>query len=142
VMSRLGVPIVAVVIGEGGSGGALALGVANRVHMMQYSIYSVISPEGCASILMKDAANAPIAAEALKLTAPHALALGVIDSIIPEPEGGAHRSLADTARNIKATITRDLEQLCQMPPDGLKEQRMQKFMQLGSVGDGREIIGS
>ena len=141
VMSRLGVPIIAVVVGEGGSGGALALGVANRVHMMQYSIYSVISPEGCASILMKDAASAPIAAEALKLTAPHALALGVIDSIIAEPEGGAHRSPEDTARSIKATITKDLEQLSALTAEALKEQRMQKFMQLGSVGDGREIFG-
>ena len=140
VMSRLCVPIVAVVVGEGGSGGALALGVANRVHMMQYAIYSVISPEGCASILMKEAANASVAAEALKLTAPHALELGVIDSIIAEPEGGAHRSTELTASNIKATIAKDLDQLCTLSGEALKEHRMQKFMQLGYVGDGREIM--
>ena len=89
VMGRLKVPIISIVIGEGGSGGALALAVANKVHMLKYATYSVISPEGCATILMNDAAKAPIVAESLKLTAKPALDLGVIDNIIEEPLGGA-----------------------------------------------------
>ncbi len=142
VMSRLRVPIVTVVVGEGGSGGALALGVANRVHMLAHSIYSVISPEGCASILMKDAANAPQAAEALKLTAQNALRLGVIDSIIDEPEGGAHRSIDLTASAIRNTVKSDLDELCKLPGDVLAERRMQKFMHMGHYGDGREVLAS
>ncbi len=140
VMSRLGVPIVTFVIGEGGSGGALAVGVANKVHMMQHSIYSVISPEGCASILMKDAANAAQAAEALKLTAQNALALGVIDSIIQEPEGGAHRSVNLTAASLKAVLIKDLKELTKLSPEKLREHRMDKFMRLGSFGDGAQIL--
>ena len=89
-----GVPVIALVIGEGGSGGAIALGVANRVLMMEHAIYSVISPEGCASILWRDAAHAEIAAEALRLTAEDLHALGVVDGIVPEPVGGAHRDAA------------------------------------------------
>ena len=141
VMSRLTVPIITFVVGEGGSGGALALGVANRVYMLQHAIYSVISPEGCASILMKDAANAPKAAEALKLTASHALEFGIIDAIIDEPEGGAHRSIDLTAFAIKTRLNADLEELCKLPGEVLAEQRMQKFMQMGKYGDGREILG-
>lgn len=140
VMSRLGVPIVTFVIGEGGSGGALAVGVANKVHMMQHSIYSVISPEGCASILMKDAANAPKAAEALKLTAQSALQLGVIDSVIEEPEGGAHRSVNLTAQRLKAQLVKDLKELGKLSPEKLREHRMDKFMRLGSYGDGAKIM--
>lgn len=140
VMSRLHVPIVTFVVGEGGSGGALALGVANRVHMLQYSIYSVISPEGCASILMKDASKAPDAAEALKLTARSALDLGVIDSIIEEPEGGAHRSVDLTAMRIKAQLVKDLKELGQLSPEELKEQRMDKFMHMGHVGHGPDVL--
>jgi acetyl-CoA carboxylase carboxyl transferase subunit alpha len=139
VMARLGVPIVTVVVGEGGSGGALALGVANRVHMLQYSVYSVISPEGCASILMKDASMAPAAAEALRLTASSALEQGVIDSIIPEPEGGAHRSLEATARRIRATILADLEALDGMPPEALREHRLNKFLSMGPVNQGLQF---
>ncbi len=131
VMSRLRVPIVSVVVGEGGSGGALALAVANRVHMLQYAVYSVISPEGCASILMKDAAQAPAAADALRITARHALDLGVIDSIIEEPEGGAHRSLELTARSIRQKIRQDLRELSKMSPDELREHRTAKFMGMG-----------
>ncbi len=140
VMSRLGVPIVTFVIGEGGSGGALAVGVANKVHMLQHSIYSVISPEGCASILMKDAANAPMAAEALKLTAQNALQLGVIDSVIEEPEGGAHRSVNLTAQRLKTQLMKDLKDLSKLSPEKLREHRMEKFMRLGSFGDGAEIM--
>ena len=140
VMSRLKVPIVTFVVGEGGSGGALALGVANRVHMLQHSIYSVISPEGCASILFKDSSNAAQAAEALKLTARHALEFGIIDSIIDEPEGGAHRSVDQTALRIKARLIADLEELERLEPTELRDHRIEKYMRLGSVGDGAEIL--
>jgi acetyl-CoA carboxylase carboxyl transferase subunit alpha len=133
VMSRLKTPIVTFVIGEGGSGGALAIGVANKVHMLQYSVYSVISPEGCASILMKDAANAPQAAEALRLTARNALELKVIDSIIAEPEGGAHRDVEATALGIKKQLKADLKDLGKMQPAALSDHRMKKFMGMGFV---------
>jgi acetyl-CoA carboxylase carboxyl transferase subunit alpha len=142
VMSRLKVPIVTVVVGEGGSGGALALGVANRVHMLQHAIYSVISPEGCASILFKDSANAAQAAEAMKVTARHALELGVIDSIIEEPEGGAHRSVELTARAIRQRLSADLADLGQLDPAALRVQRVEKFMRIGRYGDGAEILGA
>lgn len=142
VMSRLKVPIITFVVGEGGSGGALALGVANKVHMLQHAIYSVISPEGCASILMKDASNAPKAAEALKLTSGNALELGVIDSIIEEPEGGAHRSVDETANFIRQCLKDDLAELDAMPREMLREQRMQKFMHMGHYGHGPDIVGA
>jgi acetyl-CoA carboxylase carboxyl transferase subunit alpha len=141
VMSRLAVPIVAIVVGEGGSGGALALGVANRVHMLQYAVYSVISPEGCASILMKDASNAPQAAEALRLTARNALELGVIDSVLAEPEGGAHRSVDLTAAVLRKQLITDLEALSAMSPTELRDQRMNKFMSMGAFGRGPEVLG-
>lgn len=136
VMSRLGVPIVTIVVGEGGSGGALALGVANRVHMLQYAVYSVISPEGCASILMKDASMAPAAAEALRLTAVPALEQGVIDSIIPEPEGGAHRSVELTAKRMREKILSDLKDFEGMTAEALRDHRLQKFLRMGSVSTG------
>lgn len=136
VMSRLKTPIVTVVVGEGGSGGALALAVANRVHMLQYAVYSVISPEGCASILMKDAGMAPSAAEALKITARSALELGVVDSIIEEPEGGAHRGVQLVAERIKAVILKDLAELRTLSPKQLAEQRFLKFMKMGTPGNG------
>lgn len=133
VMSKLKVPVICIVLGEGGSGGALALGVGNRVHMMQYSIYSVISPEGCASILLKDSTQAASMAEALKLTSPSALELGVIDSIIPEPPGGAHRDVDFVAERIQETILNDLKELAPLSPDELKEHRMNKFLNMGSI---------
>jgi acetyl-CoA carboxylase carboxyl transferase subunit alpha len=133
VMSRLKVPIITVVIGEGGSGGALALAVANRVHMMEHAVYSVISPEGCASILFKDAAKSPDAAESLKITAQHALEFGVADTIIPEPEGGAHRSIDLTAAAIKTRLLHDLAELTKLSGDELRQQRMDKFMKMGPV---------
>lgn len=135
VMSRLKVPVICVVLGEGGSGGALALGVANRIHMMQYSIYSVISPEGCASILLKDAGQAAQMAEALKLTAQPALDLGLIDSIIPEALGGAHRDPELTAARIKDTILRDLSTLKGLSSEQIREQRMEKFLNMGNTGN-------
>jgi acetyl-CoA carboxylase carboxyl transferase subunit alpha len=133
-MAKLRVPIVAVVIGEGGSGGALALGVADRVLMMEYAVYSVISPEGCASILWKDASMAPKAAAALKLTAPHLKALGVIDGIVPEPLGGAHADWDAAARNLKEAIIAAFEELADLDADELVEARYQKYAAMGSVG--------
>lgn len=133
VMARLKTPIITFVIGEGGSGGALAIGVANKVHMLQYSVYSVISPEGCASILMKDAANAPNAAEALKLTSKHALEMKVIDSVLTEPAGGAHRDIEATALSIKKQLKKDLAELSKMTPAALSSSRMDKFMSMGFV---------
>jgi acetyl-CoA carboxylase carboxyl transferase subunit alpha len=132
VMSRLKVPIVAIVIGEGGSGGALALGVGNMVHMLEYATYSVISPEGCASILMNDSSQAAKAAKALKLTAKPALDLGVIDSIIKETPGGAHRGPQLTANSIRAQILKDLDVLAKMSADELVKHRQDKFLSMGS----------
>lgn len=131
VMSKLRVPIVSVVIGEGGSGGALALAVANRVHMLKYASYSVISPEGCASILMNDASKAPDAAKALKITATSAKSLGVIDSIIDEPEGGAHRAPIEAAKQISKKILSDLMELSKMDSDALRHDRQTKFLAMG-----------
>jgi len=133
-MAKLRVPIVAVVIGEGGSGGALALGVADRVLMMEYAVYSVISPEGCASILWKDSSMAPKAAAALKLTAPHLKELGVIDGIVPEPLGGAHADWDQAARNLKEAIIAAFEELSDLDADELVEARYQKYAAMGSVG--------
>lgn len=107
-MSELKVPIICTVIGEGGSGGALAIGVGDRVNMLQYATYSVISPEGCASILWKSAEKAPLAAEAMNITADKVKALGLIDEIVPEPLGGAHRDYDTMAQNLKSTILREL----------------------------------
>ena len=132
-MAKLEVPIVAVVIGEGGSGGALALGVADRVLMMENAIYSVISPEGCASILWKDATQAPKAAAALKLTAPHLLELGVIDSIVKEPLGGAHANHDAAAQALKDAIVEAFSELADLSVEELVEARYQKFARMGSV---------
>ena len=133
-MAKLEVPVVAVVIGEGGSGGALALGVADRVLMMENAIYSVISPEGCASILWKDASQAPKAAEALKLTAPHLLELGVIDGIVKEPLGGAHSDFDAAAAALKEAIIEAFSELSELSAEQLVEERYQKFARMGSVG--------
>ena len=136
-MAQLQVPIITVVIGEGGSGGALAIGVANRVHMLEYAIYSVISPEGCASILLKDAKQAEQAAESLRLTAAGARHLELVDSVIDEPSGGAHRDLAASAQNIRQTIRRDLEELTRLSPAQLQEQRAEKFRAVSFWRDDR-----
>ncbi|MBP9707982.1 MAG: acetyl-CoA carboxylase carboxyltransferase subunit alpha [Oligoflexales bacterium] len=135
VMARIKVPVVAVVTGEGGSGGALAIGVANRVHMLSYATYSVISPEGCASILMKDATKADEAARMLKLTADSALSLKIIDSVIEEPLGGAHRNPAFVAEEIKKVLVRDLNELTAMSGDALREQRQDKFLNMGEFAE-------
>ncbi len=130
-MSRLGVPVVATVIGEGGSGGALALGVANRVLVLEFATYSVISPEGCASILWKDGARAPEAAERLRVTAEHLDRFGVVDAVIEEPHGGAHRDIPETARRVGDAIERHLDALSLLTPAQLVEDRYRRFRELG-----------
>jgi acetyl-CoA carboxylase carboxyl transferase subunit alpha len=128
------VPFVATVIGEGGSGGAIALGAADRVLMLEHSIYSVISPEGCASILWRDAAAAPMAAEALKLTADDLRRFDLIDGIIPEPLGGAHRAPNDTIAAAGEAINTALSPLLTQTPEALKARRREKFLAMGREG--------
>ncbi len=130
-MAGLKTPIISIVTGEGGSGGALALGVADRVFMLSNTIYSVISPEGCASILWKDSSRAGEAAEALKIDANNLLNLGVIDDIIEEPEGGAHEDHEKTCENIRAKLRVTIEELSQYSIKDLLEQRYMKFRKLG-----------
>jgi acetyl-CoA carboxylase carboxyl transferase subunit alpha len=130
-MMVLRTPIMAVVIGEGGSGGALGIGVADRVLMLENAYYSVISPEGCAAILWKHRKHAPEAAEALKLNATELLKLGVIDGVIPEPLGGAHRDPAETGKNLKQAIVDALRELERISPDKLLQRRYEKFRQMG-----------
>lgn len=132
VMSRLPVPIICNVIGEGGSGGALAIGVGDRTNMLQYSIYSVISPEGCASILWKSADKAQVAAEALGLTAGKLKELGLIDQLIREPLGGAHRAAHEVAVRLQEIIVAQLEKLDEFEPDALLEQRYRRLMDYGA----------
>jgi acetyl-CoA carboxylase carboxyl transferase subunit alpha len=131
VMSRLKVPIISTVIGEGGSGGALAIGVGNRVLMLENSVYSVISPEGCASILFRDATKADKAADALKLTAKDLKTMNVIDDIVPEPAGGAHRDYIKAAENLGRALRKHLGELTELSPDELVQDRYQKFRALG-----------
>jgi len=133
-MSVLRTPIVSIVIGEGGSGGALGLAVADKVAMLQHAWYSVISPEGCAAILWKQANEQTnnAAAIALKLTSKDNLALGIIDAIIPEPVGGAHRDPARAAANVERWIVEELTRLREINPDVLVEQRYARFRKLGS----------
>jgi len=130
-MARLSVPVVSVVIGEGGSGGALALGVADRVLMFENSVYSVISPEGCAAILWKTAEARDKAAEALKLTAADLASLGVIDEVIPEPLGGAHTDWDEAARRLRDAVLRHLDELRTLPVDELRRRRWSKFEAMG-----------
>ena len=130
-MARLAVPIVAVVIGEGGSGGALALGVADRILMLEHSVYSVISPEGCAAILWKSVDKANDAADALKMTAKDLLALGVIDEIVSEPLGCAHRNHTAMAAALKKSIGQHLAQLSELPSEDLLAARYEKFRKMG-----------
>ncbi|MGD8483545.1 MAG: acetyl-CoA carboxylase carboxyl transferase subunit alpha [Thioalkalispiraceae bacterium] len=132
VMSRLKTPIISTVIGEGGSGGALAIGVGDRLMMLEYSTYSVISPEGCASILWKSAEKAPEAAEAMGLTAPRLKELQLVDRVIDEPLGGAHRDMEAMASNLKTNLKEVLESLQVTPMDKLLEQRYQRLMQYGN----------
>ena len=131
VMAGLKVPVICNVIGEGGSGGALAIGVGDYVNMLQYSTYSVISPEGCASILWRDSDKAPQAAEAMGLVAPRLKELELIDDIIEEPLGGAHRDHQQMAKNMKETLTRQLDELSHFESDLLLERRYQRLMNYG-----------
>jgi acetyl-CoA carboxylase carboxyl transferase subunit alpha len=130
-MAALGVPIVVLVTGEGGSGGALALGVGNRTYMLEYAIYSVISPEGCAAILWKDQDKKEAAAEAMRITAPDLAELGVIDGVIVEPLGGAHTDHEDAARRVGETLEVALAELADESPDELRRQRYERFRHLG-----------
>lgn len=130
-MSTLKVPIICTVIGEGGSGGALAIGVGDKVNMLQYSTYSVISPEGCASILWKSAEKASTAAEVMGLTATRLKELGLIDNIVPEPLGGAHRNYHGMARNLKQCLVEELNELDTFDKDGLLERRYERLMSYG-----------
>jgi acetyl-CoA carboxylase carboxyl transferase subunit alpha len=132
-MARLKTPIVCVVIGEGGSGGALGVGVGDRMAMMEHAFYSVISPEGCAAILWRTGEKAPEAAEAMKITAKSLKALDVIDDIIPEPLGGAHRSLGEAAGNLERYIVRTLRELKRVPLDHLLQHRYQRWRRMGKV---------
>jgi len=134
-MSRLPAPIVVVITGEGCSGGAIATALGDRVLMLEHSYYSVISPEGCASILYRDPAKAPEAAVSLKITAEDALGLGVVEEIVPEPLGGAHRDFPQICRTLGATIQRHFNELCQLPTEQLLEERYARFRRLGKLED-------
>ena len=134
-MAGFGTPIVCVVTGEGGSGGALAIGVGNRVLMLEHAIYSVISPEGCAAILWGEAAKAPEAAELMRVTAPDLLRLGVIDGIVPEPVGGAHRNWEETAENLRGALRGSLQELRSRSAESLVADRYEKFRKIGVFAD-------
>jgi len=133
-MSRLRVPIIAAVIGEGGSGGALAISVADRILMLEHSIYTVASPEAASSILWRDRAFGAQAAEAMRISARELKALDLVDELVPEPLGGAHRDHQLTAVNLKAALLKHLAELKQLPVDELLEQRYQKFRAIGKFG--------
>jgi acetyl-CoA carboxylase carboxyl transferase subunit alpha len=135
-MSRLRVPVLCVVIGEGGSGGALGLGVGDRILMLRYAYYSVISPEGCASILWRDGGRREVAAEELRLTAPELLKFGLIDEMVPEPLGGAHRDPGKMGAMLKAAIARNLDLLMAAPIDELLAKRYDKFRHYGRFAEG------
>ena len=130
-LSRLKTPVICAITGEGCSGGALGIGVGDRINMLQYSTYAAISPEGCASILWKSADKAPQAAETMGMTAPRLKELGIIDTIIPEPAGGAHRNYQQVADNLREQLLQDLAVLSALPEDELLAQRYQKLMSFG-----------
>jgi acetyl-CoA carboxylase carboxyl transferase subunit alpha len=131
-MARLRTPLVSVVIGEGGSGGALALGVTDRILMLEHSVYSVISPEGCAAILWRSAEHREKAAEALRLTSTDLMTSGVCDLIVPEPPGGAHADWNEAARNLQSAVTKTLDELARIPVDELLRQRWAKYESIGA----------
>jgi acetyl-CoA carboxylase carboxyl transferase subunit alpha len=135
-MAGLKTAIVATVVGEGGSGGALAIGVADRVLMLQYATYSVISPEGCASILWKSADKAPLAAEAMAITSDRLRELGLVDAVVPEPLGGAHRNVETVARNLKDALVESLDTLGRLTPEALLDARYQRLMGYGQYQNG------
>jgi acetyl-CoA carboxylase carboxyl transferase subunit alpha len=131
---KIGVPFVSVIVGEGGSGGALALATANRILMLEHSIYAVASPEACASILWRSRDKAKLAAESLKVTAQSLSELGVIDRILPEPIGGAHRERIQMMNEVGQAVTDELKSLSEMTPDELRSDRRQKFLAMGREG--------
>lgn len=139
-MSQFKVPLIAVVIGEGGSGGALGIAVVDRVLILENAYYSTISPEGCAAILWKDRTFAPQAAEALKITAHELLKMGIVDGIIPEPLGGAHRDYDTIAHNLHQTLIKELKHLKTLPTATLLEKRYQKYRTMGSFVEGSRPI--
>ena len=139
-MFRLPVPIVSVVIGEGGSGGALGIGVCNRLLIMEHAYYSVISPEGCAAILWKDRAYASDAAAALKLTAPDLMRMHIADELIPEPDGGAHSDPALAAEKVRAATVKHLEELLTWPTDAILDQRYDKVRAMGVFREGERFV--
>ncbi|MRN52978.1 acetyl-CoA carboxylase carboxyltransferase subunit alpha [Paenibacillus monticola] len=139
-MSQLGVPVICVVIGEGGSGGALALAVGNRVLMLEHAIYSAITPNGAASILWKDASKAEQAAEAMKITADDLFGMEVIEEIVLEPKGGAHRDYETTAANIKDAVWRHLQELSTLDSAELKEDRYRKFRKIGEFAETQQEL--
>jgi acetyl-CoA carboxylase carboxyl transferase subunit alpha len=141
-MMRLRAPIVAAVIGEGGSGGALGIGVADHVLILENAYYSVISPEACSAILWRDRRHAAEAAEALKLTAQDLLKLEVVDEIVPEPEGGAHRDYDSVAANLGSALRAALQQVSKLPIAELLEKRYQKFRRLGVFAEGKTVAAS
>jgi acetyl-CoA carboxylase carboxyl transferase subunit alpha len=136
VMFEITVPIVCVIIGEGASGGALGIGVGDRVLMMEYAWYSVISPEGCAAILWRDAAKAPEAAEQLKPTSTDLVRLGIVDGIIPEPPGGAHNDPKQAAESLRETVLAAFDELQQIPIEQLLEERLRKYRRMGPFAEG------
>jgi acetyl-CoA carboxylase carboxyl transferase subunit alpha len=135
-MAALRTPLVAVVIGEGGSGGALALGLADRVLMLEHAIYSVISPEGCAAILWKDAAQKERAAESLKLTSKDLFRLGLIDEIVPEPAGGAHADPDQAIATLEKVLAKNVADLAKVDPDQLRDLRIEKYVKMGNFEEG------
>jgi acetyl-CoA carboxylase carboxyl transferase subunit alpha len=140
-MSRLGVPVIVIVIGEGGSGGALGVAVGNRIYMLQNAWYSVISPESCAAIIYRDSARAPEAAAALKITAPDLLHLGLIDGIIPEPGEGAHTDPDAAAEFVRTTLRASLAELSGLTPKQLIDDRYDKFRKMGSFFTENAVAG-
>ncbi len=134
-MFSVKVPVLVTVIGEGGSGGALGIGVGDKVLIMEYAYYSVISPEGCAAILWKDASKREEAAKVLKLTAPDLLKMGIVDEIIPEAEGGAHRGAERSAQNLKEAINKNLDELSHLSLETLLDQRYQRYRKMGILNE-------
>lgn len=132
-MSRLAVPVIVTITGEGGSGGALAIAVGDKVNMLENSIYSVISPEGCASILWRDSTKAELAAQALHITATDLSEMGLVDEVVPEPPGGAHLDHEATARALESVLLRDINDLADVPTQQLLERRYQKFRRMGHL---------
>ena len=135
-MSQINTPIVCVVIGEGGSGGALGIGIGDRVAMLEHAWYSVISPEGCATILWKGAEHAPRAAEALRMTSREVLKMGIIDDVVSEPLGGAHRDHREAGSNLKSYILRALNDIERQPREELLDRRYARFRKIGVFTEG------